>query len=39
MAFGYLFDHEKIKQEYREVVRESYTSRQIEELADCEPQA
>lgn len=31
MAFTYLFDHESIKQEYREKIRDSYTSEEITE--------
>lgn len=35
MAFAYFFHHETIKEEYREIVRDKYTSRQITE-ADLE---
>lgn len=34
MAFSYLFNKEIIKQEYREVVREGYTSQQITEVKE-----
>lgn len=34
MAFGYWIHHETIKKEYREVVREAYTSKQITRLEE-----